>query len=235
MGAWLKTFNANVEGKSEPSVGNTIKDTNPDVCVFTEAYHCRDHMKKVAGNQGYVLKQFGKDDYGPEGPDIAVLVRDSIKIVKWEAMEMKEPWWWNGNKRKPRVYPKFLLGDPDLIPGLNWKYVATHFPPGGPDGGGENTGGKNKKAWMESRDRVVNVDHPGPYLIAGDINATKDETQQHLVSKMEGEKELGSFGKVDHLIGRRVEDGSIAMHRMDSPFGHGWGTGKVAAQDRDTG
>ena len=83
MAAWLKTFNANVEGKKEPPVGDPIKDTNPDVCVFTEAYHCREHLKKVADNKGYVLKMFGKDE-GEEGPDIAVLVRETIKIVKWE-------------------------------------------------------------------------------------------------------------------------------------------------------
>jgi hypothetical protein len=237
MAAWLKFFNANVEGKSEPSVGNTIKDTNPDICVFTEAYHCREHLKKIADNKGYRLKQFGKD-VGDEGPDIAVLVRNGFEIVKWEPMRMDEPWWYNGNKRKPRVYPKFLLGDPDLVPNLNWKFIAAHFPPGGPSGGGEKTGGKNKPAWMESRDRVVKYgnDHQdGPYLIAGDINAEAHEAKEHIVQRLEGDAVLGSFGKVSHLIGRRIKNGSMQMNRMDSPFGHGWGTGKIAAQDRDTG
>jgi hypothetical protein len=234
MSAWLKTFNANVEGEKEPPIGTPIKDTAPDVCVFTEAYHCRDHLKKVAGNQGYVLKQFGKD-LGEEGPDIAVLVRKGIEIVKWEPMKMSEPWWWNGNKRDPRVYPKFLFGDPDLVPNLNWKYIAVHLPPGGPDGG---KNGENKKAWRESQDRLVkygNEHQDGPYLIAGDINATAEETKSQIASRLEGATQVGSFGKVDHLIARRVQEDSMKTNRMDSPIGHGWGTGKVAAQDRDTG
>jgi|SoiMethySBSTD1v2_1073268.scaffolds.fasta_scaffold25838_5 hypothetical protein len=233
MAAWLKTFNANVEGKQEPPVGDPIKDTDPDVCVFTEAYHCREHLKKVAENRGYVLKMFGKD-LGEEGPDIAVLVRDTIKIVKWEPMKMSEPWWWNGNKREPRVYPKFLFEDPDLAPNLNWKYIAAHLPPGGPDGG---KNGENKKAWRESQDRLVKYgnDHQdGPYLIAGDINALAEETKSQIAARLEGAAQVGSFGKVDHLVARRIKDGSMKMNRMDSPIGHGWGTGKVAAQDRDS-
>jgi exonuclease III len=228
MSAKLTIFNANLDGEKEPPVGNIIKDRDPVLCVFCEAYHCHDHLLKVANNNGYVLKQYGKSE-GAEAPGIALLIRDDWQIDSRSPMKMKEPWWFNGNKRQPRVYVKLLLVDEDLPGDLNWKIVAVHFPPGGPDGGGSNTGGKNKKAWMESRDRTIEYgnSHPeGPYLIVGDINATHDETAQQFNERLDGKTVVRDVGKVDHLIGRKVD---CTADRIDPPVGHGWGIFKVTA------
>jgi hypothetical protein len=227
----IRLFNANIEGKSSPpDIGQMLTDHNPHMAVLTEAYHARESLKQTCEKKGYRLKQFGKD-VGAEGPDIACLVRDDVPIAAWEPMLMEEPWWYNGNKRQPRVYPKFLLGKPDLPGDLNWKIIAAHFPPGGPSGGGSHTGGKNKPAWMESRDRVVkyaNGHNDGPFILVGDLNAHRDEVKQHITPKLDGSIHVTSWGPVDHAVLRRTEDWN--EKNLPEPYGHGWGV--VAATAR---
>jgi len=231
--AKIGVFNANVESKGSPPIGGVLDDRTPPVLVITEAYNCRAYLKDCCEEYGYDLYQYG-DNYGEEGSDVAVMVRDSFTVAKCDPMCMDEPWWGpkTGKKREPRVYPRLLIEDPDLPGDLKWKIVAVHFPPGGPKGGTSSTlHGKNKAAWMESRDRTIEYGngHPeGPYLIVGDVNATHDECAAQFNERLDGPTCVRDLGKVDHLIGRRVE---VETDRIDAPVGHGWGVFHVTSTE----
>ncbi|RZS44403.1 hypothetical protein EV193_101279 [Herbihabitans rhizosphaerae] len=220
----LKVSIANVGSTRTPPVGPILETQKPHIMVISEAYHAREHLTAVAERQGYILRQYGREQ-GAEAPGIALLIRKDVTLNDRVLLKMSEPWWWpNPSKeREPRRYPAVDL----TVSGERWLVVGVHFPPGGPDGGGM-VDGKNRAAWLESKQAVqaYAANHPNPPVVAaGDFNALASECRHHFPGFA-----VSEGGKVDHAMtkeGRGARFESVSRH--DAPVGHGWFTFRLSA------
>lgn len=214
---------ANVAGRPTPPVGEILDAQQPHIMVISEAYHAREHLVGVAERKGYQHRQY-LPSHGAEAPGIALLIRNNVTIENRVLLEMTERWWWHSGVREPRRYPAVAL----RAGGRMWHVVGVHFPPGGPDGG-VVVDGKNRPAWLESKEAVqaYAARHPNPPVVAaGDFNATAEECDNHFPGFV-----VAQGGKVDHALVKRDRGARVdAVRHHDAPEGmHGWFTFKLSA------
>lgn len=211
----LRAVTGNVGGARNVPIGHVLEKLRPHVVVLTEAHRARRHLRGLAKQRGYTLRQYRRH-VGVEAPGIAVLVRDGVQIKRRWPMPMTRTWRSPIGRRRmhaPRTYARMRL-ERD---GVTWRLLAVHFPPGGP-GGGVTLRGANKPAWWESMRRAMKwlrrTDEPS--LVLGDINATKDE----LLGIVGDGIRVVSRAHVDHAIVRNAEGHA---DRLTSPAGmHGF-------------
>lgn len=221
----LKVSIANVGGKATPPVGQILRAQHPDILIVSEAKAARAHLTTVAKNQGYRLRQYGSDE-GAEAPNIALLIKNDVKLENRVLLKMSEPWWWSRGKRAPRRYPAVVLRADDRV----WHVIGVHFPPGGP-GGGSVVGDRNMPAWRESKRAVQEyaARNPNPpVVVAGDINATADNCRKHFPGFT-----VTKAGKVDHALVKKERGARVDAVVHHSPPKnqnmHGWATFKLSA------
>lgn len=205
----LTLFAANIAGAVQHDrIAEVIAKHEPDVVVFTEAYHFGQEIP------GYDVIRYSRK-HGPEARDIVVLVRHGVKIKRRALKKMTRAWWgpFTLRKRAPRRYIVLKV----VKDGVGWPVMAVHFPPGGPSGG-IKTRGRNKGAWDESalstrrwlaiRARAV---------VAGDLNANRAAVQKHVAP---GNARVVMASSVDGTV---VKGASITARHLPAPKGmHGW-------------
>lgn len=218
----LKVSIANIGMAKKPRIG-AILDKRPHVVVISEAKRARTHLRTVGKRRGYRLRQYSKK-HGEEAPNMALLIRKDVRIVDQRLLRMSEPWWYNGNKRKPRRYPVIKV----RVNGKQWNVIGVHFPPGGPDGGGSKTGGRNGPAWRESKRAIQRyaANHPKARVVAaGDFNGTHRECVRHFPGFR-----VKQGGKVDHAMAKKDRGVRFVWVKRHRPkVGHGWFTFKLRA------
>lgn len=213
----LRIGYANVEQVKNPKLKRFF-DFDSDLILTTESNNARKAYRRKAKRKSYRLHQFRA---GWEARSVAALTKGPSRKSR---MRMRRTWWWGTRgslrHRAPRTYLKLRLGKGDD----RWFVLGVHFPPGGPNGAVFRTGGRNRKAWRESRRRVVKKarrwqkKHPGlPIVLIGDFNCTRMELKDQIADPL-GAKVV-TFGKVDHavLLNCRHAEG----HKF-SGVGHGW-------------
>lgn len=204
----LSVLTANIASKRErvPELLQAIDLTNPQVVVVTEAYYARKWLRTVAG---YKLYQYTRRR-GAEAPDIAVLVRADLRLVKRRPFRMTISWRGPGGRlHSPRVYPAMVLFDGRR----RWPLMPVHFPSGGP-------AGPNVKAWHESWRRVSAwIEAREEAAGAGDWNATARE----LTDRLRGGLQLVVGTKVDHAVSHGLHHATTERLTRLQPEGmHGW-------------
>jgi hypothetical protein len=100
-----------------------LAQSRPHVIALQECYHYRPHLP------GYRVFQLPRrpDEHGlvNEDADVAVLIRDDVKVKRHRVIRMKQPWVGPkaGKKHAPRVFHTFAL----KVDGKTWKVAAAHW------------------------------------------------------------------------------------------------------------
>ncbi|TQK73354.1 hypothetical protein [Nocardioides sp. SLBN-35] len=220
MAPGLDVFHGNIAGRRKVRrIKRRMRKHKDDVLILTEAYNARQHLKRWAERFGYELRQGTRGKHGPEGPDVAVLVRHGVEILDYELVEMTKEWWgpfrYPHSRKKPRLVPVLRLRKAGVI----YVVIGMHAPSGGPSGG-VATRGRNAPAYEEYATFVHDLLTIGVRGAAvGDGNAKGDDLRQHM--KPSGGRVAMASG-VDGIVAKGLH---IALRKLRSPFGmHGWFT-----------
>ncbi|MBM7518264.1 hypothetical protein [Nocardioides nitrophenolicus] len=214
----LDVFHGNIAGRRKVRrIRRRMRKHKDDVLILTEAYNARPYLKRWAERFGYELRHATRAKHGPEGPDVAVLVRHGIEILDYELVEMTKEWWgpfrYPHSRKKPRLVPVLTLRKAGMI----YVVIGMHAPSGGPKGG-TSTRGRNAPAWAEYADHVRHV-LTGVVRGAavGDGNAKGAELREHM---MPADGQVAMASGVDGVVAKGLR---IALRRLRSPLGmHGW-------------
>jgi hypothetical protein len=218
----LTVFAGNIAGAtSVPRLPDALGHAHAG--VLTEAYHFAHSpagYRLVRGTDGLSAKQARK--LGSEAHDVAVLVRDGVRVRRVRVKKMTKPWWgpFTKKRREARRYLVVVLEveQPDGT-WRRWPMLAVHFEPGGPSGG-IKTRGRNKGAWHDSARRSKRwLRLRKRAVLVGDENAKRADIVKHVAPKG---AHVVTISGVDGAV---AVGASITARRLDAPAGmHGWGT-----------
>lgn len=219
----LDVFHGNIAGRRKVRrIRRRMRKHKDDVLILTEAYNARPYLKRWAERFGYELRQGTRAKHGPEGPDVAVLVRHGVEILDYQLVEMTKEWWgpfrYPDSRKKPRLVPVLRLRKAGVI----YVVIGMHAPSGGPSGG-KATRGKNADAWREYAAHVHGRLIPSARGAAvGDGNASGADLRAHM-RPAGGRVQMAS--SVDGVVAKGLR---IALRKLRSPFGmHGWFTARL--------
>lgn len=123
-------------------------DERPDVVVLNEAGNYLDAIRRHFGSEYRVLAKRNR----PESASTMMLVRRSVKVVRWRQLVNKLGWWgpFNGLRHAGRTWPLVFL--------KGWVGLGMHMVPGGPRGGTNKVlRGRNRSAWLENVRTMASV------------------------------------------------------------------------------
>lgn len=213
----LTGVHGNIGGKAKvKKVRRRMRKRRDQVIVLTEAYKARPYLRKWARKFGYTLHHPTRKRYGAEGPDVAMLVRNDVRVVGRTVARMHEPWVGPLRllRKQPRVVQTLHLRTPD---GARFDVTGAHLPSGGPSGG-RITRGRNAAAWREMagylRDRLRASDCGA---VVGDLNASGPDARKW-IAPPGARVRMGSG--VDGVV---IDGCSVTLRRLKNPRGqHGW-------------
>lgn len=223
----LDGFHANIAGRrGHRRIRRRMRKRLDDVLVITEAYSARPKLRKWAVRHGYELRQPNIVEYGPEGPDVAILVRDDIEITSRDIAKMTEPWWGPFNYPSSRKQPRVMQTLGLRKAGVDFDLMGVHFPSGGPTGG-VATRGKNAAAWHECADHVRhNLANTACGAALGDFNARRLDVIEHATP------DNGRVVMASNVDGVAAVGCQISVTRLRSPLGmHGWFTTRITPKE----
>lgn len=222
----LDVFHGNIAGRRKVRrIRRRMRKHRDDVLILTEAYNARPYLKRWAERFGYDLRQGTRTQHGPEGPDVAVLVRrgaGGVEILDYQLVEMSKEWWgpfrYPHSRKKPRLVPVLRLRKAGVI----YVVVGMHAPSGGPSGG-VATRGRNAPAYDEYAEHVhtqLTASQRGAAV--GDGNANGADLRKHMMPTG------GRVAMASGVDGVVVKGLRIALRKLRSPFGmHGWFTARL--------
>jgi hypothetical protein len=219
----LDVFHGNIAGRRKVRrIKRRMRKHRDDVLVLTEAYNARQHFKRWAERFGYELRQATRGKHGPEGPDVAVLVRHGVEILDYQLVEMTKEWWgpfrYPHSRKKPRLVPLLRLRKAGVV----YVVIGMHAPSGGPSGG-VATRGRNAPAYEEYATHVhTRLAAAERGAAVGDGNAKGADLRQHM---MPAGGHVSMASSVDGVVAKGLR---IALRRLRSPLGmHGWFTARL--------
>lgn len=184
---------------------NLVRDHRPDVIVLQEArrLHGRVHLA------GYRIHQqqprARRKGHQPGAGNIAILVRDGVKVSRLQIMWMRLAW--RGPKRGLPQDPRAYLWLRVTKQRLTWKVGGFHFP----FGAARAESIKAVKDWFRKTFRGR------PTVAVGDWNMSGADTSK-AIARPVGARTLGS--RIDHAIYRNCEPvklRSLGKHGSDHP------------------
>lgn len=219
----LDVFHGNIAGRRKVRrIRRRMRKHRDDVLILTEAYNARPYLKRWAERFDYDLRQGTRTQHGPEGPDVAVLVRHGVEILDYQLVEMSKEWWgpfrYPHSRKKPRLVPVLRLRKNGVI----YDVLGMHAPSGGPSGG-VATRGRNAPAYEEYaghvHDRLTASDRGAA---VGDGNAKGADLRKHM---MPAGGRVAMASSVDGVVAKGLR---IALRKLRSPLGmHGWFTARL--------
>jgi hypothetical protein len=221
----LDVFHGNIAGRRKVRrIKRRMRKHRDDVLILTEAYNARPYLKRWAERFGYELRQGTRGKRGPEGPDVAVLVRHGVEILDYQLVEMSKEWWgpfrFPHSLKKPRLVPVLRLRKAGVV----YVVVGMHAPSGGPSGG-VATRGRNAPAYEEYAGHVrAQLAASIRGAAVGDGNANGADLRKHM---MPAGGCVSMASGVDGVVAKGLH---IALRRLRSPLGmHGWFTAHLTA------
>lgn len=219
----LDVFHGNIAGRRKVRrIKRRMRKHRDDVLILTEAYNARQHLNRWADRFGYELRQGTRGKHGPEGPDVAVLVRHGVEILDYQLVEMTKEWWgpfrYPHSRKKPRLVPVLRLRKAGAI----YVVIGMHAPSGGPSGG-VATRGRNAPAYEEYAAHVhARLTAAERGAAVGDGSAKGHDLREHMMP--DGGRVAMASG-VDGVVAKGLR---IALRKLRSPFGmHGWFTARL--------
>lgn len=214
----LDGFHANVAGRrGHRRIKRRMKKQLDDALVLTEAYNARPKLRKWCERFGYELRQPTLGEYGPEGPDVAMLVRHGVEITYRDIDPMTKSWFGPFNYPRSRKQPRVMQTLGLRKQGVDFDLLGVHFPSGGPSGG-TATRGRNAPAWHECADHVrTTLAWSVRGAAIGDLNAGRADVKKH-VAPRNGRVVMAS--NVDGVVAVGCQ---VTVKRLRAPLGmHGW-------------
>lgn len=216
----LDLFHGNIAGRrGHRRIKRRMKRGADDVLILTEAYNARPKLLRWAKRYGYLLCQPTRSKFGPEGPDVAMLVKHDVIVTSRDIEKMTESWFGPFNYPRSRKEPRVIQTLGLRKAGVDYDITGVHFPSGGPSGGA-TTRGKNAAAWHECANHVwggLNQSKRG--AAAGDFNANGSDVRRCV--KPHG----GRVVMTSNVDGAVAVGCQVIAKRLRSPFGmHGWMT-----------
>lgn len=216
--AGLDVFHGNIAGRRKVRrIRRRMRKHKDDVLILTEAYNARPRLRRWAERFGYELRHATRAKHGPEGPDVAVLVRHGVEILDYQLVAMSEEWWgplrYPHSRKKPRRVPVLKVRKAGVV----YDVIGMHAPSGGPSGG-VVTRGRNAPAYEEYSAFVrgrLTASTRGAAV--GDGNAKGADLRKHM---MPAGGDVVMASRVDGVV---AKDLRIRLRKLRSPIGmHGW-------------
>lgn len=216
----LNLFHGNIAGRARVRrIKRRMRRRKDDALILTEAYNARPALREWCDQFGYTLRHPSRRAFGPEGPDVAIVVRNDVDITSREVDKMTKDWFGPFNyphsRKSPRVVQTLAL----VKAGIPYDLIGVHFPSGGPSGG-VATRGKNADAWAEYADHVRhNLGGTWCGAAVGDFNARGADVRKHVAP--EGARVVMT-SNVDGVCAVGCQ---VIAKRLRSPRNmHGWMT-----------